>query len=440
MEKEDGGHSVAIDPAERLLLSLSHTDETQDEPAEEPQYDGRADEAPLLAHGAEDEVGALFRNEVVFGLRSLQVSFPEETSGAYRYFGLIDIVSPLLRVAFHAEQVQDTFLLMELHMVENSVHDLGEGNRTDEHSDAYQNVLQFRPPGIDADRNEREARGGEQASVEAGLSPGEQGGRQIDDGRDERHGGQIPHLVPPFSVHEPFDEGTDNDDRREQRRRVPEEGEDEEEDHHPQCDVNPRIETFAVEDDEKRGEHDGRTGVVLEQDDGHGGRQQEHCVQPAPPVGHGKAVGAHVTSEGECRRKFGELGGLHGESAEAEPRFRAVDLRADEERCQQYREHEDVGGVGEDVVVDFVNQHDDHRCKYADAHPYQLGTVTRVHGKSCPGCIVEHCGIDVQPAEEHQRKEYRHRTPVDAVAGHAVVSAAACHSRDRIWSCSSRTL
>ena len=82
---------------------------------------------------------------------------------------------PLLRVAFHAEQVQDTFLLMELHMVENSVHDLGEGNRTDEHSDAYQNVLQFRPPGIDADRNEREARGGEQASVEAGLSPGEQG-------------------------------------------------------------------------------------------------------------------------------------------------------------------------------------------------------------------------------------------------------------------------
>lgn len=105
VEKEDGGHSVAIDPAERLLLSLSHTDETQDEPAEEPQYDGRADEAPLLAHGAEDEVGALFRNEVVFGLRSLQVSFPEETSGAYRYFGLIDIVSPLLRVAFHAEQV-----------------------------------------------------------------------------------------------------------------------------------------------------------------------------------------------------------------------------------------------------------------------------------------------------------------------------------------------
>ena len=60
---------------------------------------------------------------------------------------------------------------------------------------------------IDADRNEREARGGEQASVEAGLSRVSRGGRQIDDGRDERHGGQIPHLVPPFSVHEPFDEG-----------------------------------------------------------------------------------------------------------------------------------------------------------------------------------------------------------------------------------------
>ena len=79
VEKEDGGHSVAIDPPERLLLSLSHTDETQDEPAEEPQYDGRADEAPSSPTVQKMKSVLCSGTKSWFGLRSLQVSFPEET-------------------------------------------------------------------------------------------------------------------------------------------------------------------------------------------------------------------------------------------------------------------------------------------------------------------------------------------------------------------------
>ena len=39
-------------------------------------------EAPFFADGAEDEVGALFGNEAVGGLRAVEVSFAGEPTGA----------------------------------------------------------------------------------------------------------------------------------------------------------------------------------------------------------------------------------------------------------------------------------------------------------------------------------------------------------------------
>jgi len=67
VKEDDGGYTVTVDAPEKGVLSLGQGDESHDHHTEKGQDDNGADEAELLADGAEDEVGVLLGH--VFELR-----------------------------------------------------------------------------------------------------------------------------------------------------------------------------------------------------------------------------------------------------------------------------------------------------------------------------------------------------------------------------------
>ena len=72
MEKEDRCDAITINPAEGLHLPFAHTDQPQDQDAEQHDDQSTAQESPLLAHRTKNEIGALLRHEVEFRLGPLE--------------------------------------------------------------------------------------------------------------------------------------------------------------------------------------------------------------------------------------------------------------------------------------------------------------------------------------------------------------------------------
>ncbi len=114
VEEEDAQHAVPIDAAKRVWLSLGQMQEAEDEREEEQQHDGTADEALLLAYGAEDEVGVLLRHVFELRLSAVQEALALKPARADGNFGLYDIVAHAARVVLQPEQDLDARLLVRL--------------------------------------------------------------------------------------------------------------------------------------------------------------------------------------------------------------------------------------------------------------------------------------------------------------------------------------
>ena len=114
VEQKDRRHAVAIDPAEGFHLTLAHPDDPQDQDGEQDDDDGAAQESPLFADRAEDEVGTLFGGEIEFRLRPFEKAFAAETARSDRDFRLVYVVAPAFQVGFQAQQIEDSLLLVYL--------------------------------------------------------------------------------------------------------------------------------------------------------------------------------------------------------------------------------------------------------------------------------------------------------------------------------------
>ena len=123
MHEKIGGDAVSVDSYAPVFLSLSSGDYAHDHDEEDGQYGNAADKAPFLADSAEDEVGALLRNEIELGLRALQETLACESAGADGYPGLVDVVAGSHRVLGYAQQILDAVAVMRFeHVVEYEVH------------------------------------------------------------------------------------------------------------------------------------------------------------------------------------------------------------------------------------------------------------------------------------------------------------------------------
>ena len=122
MEEEDAQHAIAVDAPEAEGLSLGQLDEPQYQGKEEQQHAGRAEEAFLLAHGAENEVGVLLWHELQLGLRAVEESLALQSARSDGYLALVDIVACARQVLVQAQQHVDAHPLVGLqHIVQHVV-------------------------------------------------------------------------------------------------------------------------------------------------------------------------------------------------------------------------------------------------------------------------------------------------------------------------------
>ena len=81
MHENAAGHTVAVDSRKALSTAFGITDYSPYQEHIKQDDCSGADESPLLADGAEDEIGALLRNETESGLGSVEVTFSCESAG-----------------------------------------------------------------------------------------------------------------------------------------------------------------------------------------------------------------------------------------------------------------------------------------------------------------------------------------------------------------------
>jgi hypothetical protein len=83
VDQEQPEDAVTVCPHKGGPLSLRHHQQPEQKPDKQSYYHCRTDESPLFPDCAEDKVGALFGDELEFGLGTVQVSLPGESAGSY---------------------------------------------------------------------------------------------------------------------------------------------------------------------------------------------------------------------------------------------------------------------------------------------------------------------------------------------------------------------
>ena len=133
MHEDARGHAIAVDAVEAFPAALGVQDQPYDEEYVQQDDDEAAHEAPFLAHGAEDEVGGLFRDEAEGRLRSLQETLAGESAGADGDLGLVHVVAHAGEVLLHAEEYLDAGTLVFLEdVLEDEIRGENEDDAHDE--------------------------------------------------------------------------------------------------------------------------------------------------------------------------------------------------------------------------------------------------------------------------------------------------------------------
>ena len=191
---------------------------------------------------------------------------------------------------------------------------------------------------------------------------------------------------------------------------------------------------LAVEHEEERSQDDARAGVVLQDDDQQrGADHQPHLEEVAGAVDR-EVVVAHHAGQGQGRGDLSELHGLHAERAELEPRLGAVDLMSEGQCRQQHHQTQEVGRIGQHVVVAHVEQqHDDgHDPRRTD--PDELLHVEVREGEDVGRRVVVGGRGDREPPCDDDQHIEQHRAEIDAVEDRIVPVSG--HRPDSRFACS----
>ena len=84
MKEQNGYHGIAIYTTEFRSLSFSQLNKPQEEQDIKGYNYETSEETPFLPNGAKDEICALFRYEVEFGLCALQEALSKSATAADR--------------------------------------------------------------------------------------------------------------------------------------------------------------------------------------------------------------------------------------------------------------------------------------------------------------------------------------------------------------------
>ena len=114
MKQENAEDWIAINPTEGRGLTLRQENQAENQDQESYQDGCRTNKTLFLSHRTEDEISILFGNIFQFGLRTIQETFPCQSTGTDGNLGLIDVVSRTGQIFFQAQYYFDTDLLMGL--------------------------------------------------------------------------------------------------------------------------------------------------------------------------------------------------------------------------------------------------------------------------------------------------------------------------------------
>ena len=321
MKEEDAEHAVAVDAAEGGGLSLAEVDEPQDEGQEEQQHPGGADEAFLLADGAEDEVGVLFGHVFQLRLRAVEEALALQSAGADGYLTLVNIVTGALDVFLEAEEHVDAGALVRLEdVVERIVGHAVEGHGA--HAEGCY-PEQVAPASLHPHPKDEEREQGAQtilhpAEVERYDVDGEEQGCQ----RDAEAGGEgAQGHVPPAAERAHHERGEHLYEQ--QHGELAHRGGRAEEadgieayayyeiDYHGHAGEEHRAgHAFAIEHEEEGEVDQGRPCLALHDDEEHGHHDEGQCEEKVAPAVDVVVGAPHELGQRQRRGKLGKLGRL----------------------------------------------------------------------------------------------------------------------------------
>ena len=126
---------------------------------------------------------------------------------------------------------------------------------------------------------------------------------------------------------------------------------------------------FAEEGEEECQEDEGRTGVVLQQDEP--GRDEHHESQGDAGARQGEVYVDGTDGLGQCKGggKFGELRRLEFEGTEVYPRLSSVGYRPYKEGDNQQYEHNAVNDIGTAGEYPWMDEQYTDGHQESDSHP-----------------------------------------------------------------------
>lgn len=425
MEEEDAQHGVAVDAAKGGGLAFGQDDEAQDKGQEECQHGGGAQEAFLLAHGAEDEVRVLLGDILQLGLRAVEEALARQAARADGYLGLVDVVARAAGVFFQAQEHLDAHLLVALEdAVEDVVAAVEEADGAEGEADGQQVSRAARLQGevaqvADGQRAEspqhpheierhkpfghrqgdgqcpQRAHGNDSSdSGAAGVDPRHARGEEQDEGQHQelaqRRGRIGQHDVGIADAQHEVEHGADA------------------------CEEDEAGHPLAVEHEEE-GEIDQRgAGLALQDDEQHGHEDEGADNERVLPRLEHEAVDVHALGQGQGGGKLGKLGGLQADRAQDEPRARPLGVRRDEDGDHQEQDEDAVDEVGKGIVEEVVQQQHCAQAERAD-DPHELLAGAGGEVQQVVLAVVVAGAADADPAERYQQQVDDDGGPVDSL-------------------------
>lgn len=145
MHENDAGNAVAVNPSEIGALPFGQINDPYQKCDIKQHHDQGSLETAFFAYRAENEVGMLFGNEIVFGLRAFKKTFAHQSARTDGNLRLMHIVARTFQVFLHAKQNLDTGALMVLQDLEKGEVDRKDKNeKTSINGDGLQDAAFFR--------------------------------------------------------------------------------------------------------------------------------------------------------------------------------------------------------------------------------------------------------------------------------------------------------
>ena len=299
--------------------------------------------------------------------------------------------------------------------IENIIGSRNEKHRRQEQSDRNENIAQIRAEGINRYEDERQQCHHEQAAVEIHRSGSRQQHPEIEKQRAQCQRSQINHAGPPLSVHHRLGKRTDQNQHHQQGQRRKEERKNKEYGDQDHRNTEPLVQTFAVQHEQQRYEHDTRSCIVLHDDNQQRQTDHQSHLEKIPRPVDRKRAGAHHAGQRQRRSDFGELHRLNTDRPDLEPGLRTVHFTTEQQSGYQGQQSQDIEQISPLVIDARIDQQHDDRYGERYSHPDELFHIEMREGKNALRPLFVRSGEDSHEADQHDQHIDQHCPAIDAL-------------------------